>query len=121
VADNFTLHEPQLPHSVLVRWEFTHGEPWPIFAVLCPYEAENHDKPCRIWSDEYDNGVYQDGCWVQQSLDASGVECWGLTIPDGSDPPWLTYVFGSGEDGPQLVHADLVTVPCTTESEVDRG
>jgi hypothetical protein len=114
VSDKLTLHKPQHPHTITVRWEFHHGEPWPDFTISCPYDADDHDKPCRVWTDEYDNGVYQDGCWVLETFDATGIDCFGLRIPDDTNPPWDVYVLGSGDD-PELTHVDLVAVsPCTS-------
>ncbi len=44
---------PQRPHRVTATWRTCSSEIDPVVHVECPYEPGDHDKPCRLWTDEY--------------------------------------------------------------------
>lgn len=111
----------QLPHTLTVTFGSDgSGDLWPTYQVVCPYDLDDYTaaRPCRIYAteepDEDGDRTYQSGCWVQECLDAGGMEAICIkNVPQGTTSPILLVVSGWG-DYPTLSYVAAV------DSEAER-
>lgn len=105
----------QLPHTLTVTLRSDGGELWPTYEIACPYDPDDHTtagRPCYIYAtkapDEDGCLTYLSGCWVQQVLDADGIDSFIIeNVPVGTAGPIRLIVTG-WDEYPTLSYVDEI-------------
>lgn len=92
--------KPQKPHVLVPTWHSHGGELVPHFHLICPYDATDYEKPCRLWADDTgDSGECEPGCYARSLFDNLSVDEMSINVPDGFSGATIPlYVVGGGDD-----------------------